>query len=146
MLSSLFVLIACFSPSETIKNGEWSIENIKTTADSCNVGRYHNLRKMAPSKFDVLKSSSTYFFANEVECTINQHSFVCKPIYLTSPALHGAAKIKVKTVMDGKIKSNSFMKLKFGITLESCRGFGCFFIKKVLDFPCLANLEAEGKI
>ena len=146
MLSSLFVLVVCFSPSETIKNGEWSIENIKTTTDSCNVSRYHDLRKMTPSNFDVLKSNSTYFFANEVVCTINQHDFVCEPVYVTSSALRGAAKIKVKTVMGGKIKSNSFMKLNFGITLESCRGFGCFFINKVLDFPCLASLEAEGKI
>jgi len=146
MLSSFFVIIACLSPNETIKSGEWSIGNAKTSIDSCNINKYRNLKRMIPANFKIAKTTPNSFYAKDKLCIINNYAFTCEPLFTISPALRGAAKMRVKTIMNGRIKSSSFMKLNFGITIESCQGFGCFFINKVLDFPCLANVEAEGKI
>tara|TARA_Y100001970_G_scaffold251455_1_gene324267 strand:- start:4114 stop:4554 length:441 start_codon:yes stop_codon:yes gene_type:complete len=146
VLTSLIVLVAFFVPGETIESGKWNVENVVSIRDSCNISKYRNPKKIAPTNFIITNTSLSSFSIGETKCSIIDFGFTCKEIYLSFPALLNTAKMSAKVIIRGELKSRSFMKLDFDITIATCNGAGCFFIKRALDFPCLINLKAEGRI
>ena len=128
-------------------DGQWSVSNIRSVSDDCEVNSYQDTAEMVPPKFAVKDGTLWGFNTDDTNCEIgNGGAFVCEETHIEDTALGGTATLNIKSVMRGTIVAEDEMDLGFDVIIKSCEGAGCVFIEMALNFPCLVVLSADGDI
>ena len=129
------------------KIGIWSISDIESISDNCNIEEYQEVNSMVPSEFTIVDSNAHTFQTDSTQCNMNNlGNFICNATSIEEKALGGTATLNIETIMKGSLLSQSLMNLEFDVNINSCTGAGCFMIEMALEFPCEVTLNANSRI